>query len=813
MKKISTKLSLVIFCCAFFAIILLGAISIVESHKLAKKEAEDSLQWMAQDYANRFSIELAVIEDRLIELEQLVKNTIDFDRLQTDRAYLAQYEQEIAPRIQQFADTRTESVAGWLYFDPKWSDEAHDVYFVDQDGDGMAERQAYIPLSYYDNTPTETDDKQWWYGPIAKGDTFWTNPYPWQLVNGSTITVVSAARPVYINDTFVCVVGTYYRFDRMKNEISSIQVFDTGYAALFNEKMDAVIHPNLKSGTRFTSDNLATVQDGFYADVAAEMLKTPNGLLYSHKNGEDNLFAYSTLCNGWVMAIVPPNAELYGGVNALFMKLLVALVLCIIIVLCAAMIIGRHIARPLLHIADAARVIGTGNLDVHVSVNTKDEIKQLADSLNSMTDNIKTLQGELVQQAYYDEVTGARNQSKFFIDAHEMLQANPDIPYAVIKLDIDRFKLLNDIYGFATGDKILKATARALEEICDAQYDVFARINADDFVLLISQKSKEKEERFFTLIERYIGEIISEKVSLCQGWYEAEPGEQDVQAMFERANFAHRLAKRTDQTACAYDSASRALALEQKHIEAHADAALAGEEFLLYLQPKYQLDNETVVSAEALVRWSINGELLSPARFIPIFEKNGFITKLDIYMFRKACQLQRSWMDNGITPMPISVNFSRLHINNPHFVQELSDIADSYGIPHTLLEVEITETVISDNIDTLQSVLDALHGNGFTLSMDDFGTGYSSLGLLKSIPVDVLKMDKTFFDDSIDSARARIVISSVIRMAKQLGICTVAEGVETIANVELLRALGCDIVQGYYFGRPMPAAQFTDLIK
>ena len=217
MKKISTKLSLAIFCCAFFAIILLGAISILESHKLAKKEAEDSLQWMAQDYANRFSIELAVIEDRLIELEQLVKNTIDFDRLQTDRAYLAQYEQEIAPRIQQFADTRTESVAGWLYFDPKWSDEAHDVYFVDQDGDGMAERQAYIPLSYYDNTPTEDDDKQWWYGPIAKGDTFWTNPYPWQLINGSTITVVSAARPVYINDTFVCVVGTYYRFDRMTN--------------------------------------------------------------------------------------------------------------------------------------------------------------------------------------------------------------------------------------------------------------------------------------------------------------------------------------------------------------------------------------------------------------------------------------------------------------------------------------------------------------------------------------------------------------------------------------------------------------------
>lgn len=420
----------------------------------------------------------------------------------------------------------------------------------------------------------------------------------------------------------------------------------------------------------------------------------------------------------------------------------------------------------------------------------------------------------LTKQAYYDELTGCRNLAKFKLDAPEIIKQNPDLGYMVVKFDIDRFKLLNEVYGYEMCDKILVHLSDAVEKTLDSSCDIHARINADEFIMLIGfeneQKLLEKIENKDRVISEYLQKLIPDKICIRKGRCHVEKGETDFNSIFEKVNFAHRFAKKNDTLACNYDGEMKKLALRQKEIESRMEIALKNEEYKVFLQPKYRLSDEKIIGAEALVRWKSGGEVIAyPDSFIPIFEKSGFITQLDMYMFEQACKIIKGWIDSGITPITVSVNFSRLHLSNSDFVKKLSQLADQYGVPHNLLEIEITETAIFDNIEILEKVLLELHSENFTLSMDDFGTGYSSLGLLKNIPVDVIKIDKSFFDDSQDNERAMLVIGSVMDMAKKLKAHTVAEGVETKEKVDLLKHLGCDTVQGYYYAKPMPAEEFT----
>lgn len=419
---------------------------------------------------------------------------------------------------------------------------------------------------------------------------------------------------------------------------------------------------------------------------------------------------------------------------------------------------------------------------------------------------------ELEKMAYLDDVTGCSSYAKFKLDAEELLQKNSDIHYMLIKMDIENFKLINEIYTMETGNQILKALADALTKSLDKKLDAFGRIHADEFALLIGYSNEEeridKKQRFEDLFAQSTEAIFGFKPVLPRGRCKLQKGEINLQQSIENANFAHRLAKSNKVTDLMFDGKIKERAIREKEIERKMEDALKGEEFQLFLQPKYRLRDEVMTGAEALVRWMTGDEpVVYPGEFIPLFEQNGFITQLDLYMFEKTCKTLREWMDEGIEPFHISVNFSRLHLNMPSFVSNLVDMADRYNIPRELLEIELTETAMLENLEVLEGVLERLHAAGFTLSMDDFGTGYSSLGLLKDIPVDVIKIDKGFFDQSKDMVRAKTVITSVMDMARKLGIHTVAEGVETKEHIKLLKELGCETVQGYYYARPMPAQQ------
>lgn len=428
---------------------------------------------------------------------------------------------------------------------------------------------------------------------------------------------------------------------------------------------------------------------------------------------------------------------------------------------------------------------------------------------------------QLEQLAYYDEVTGLPNLTRFKMDVGDILDKNPNTSFFVAKMDIVNFKMINELFGFETGDKVVMAVAGLIRQVRNksgAEVGALTRVNADEFLLMDSlepgvEELIERAEVFEESFNKYMTPVLgNHRVEFRYSVYFLEEGETDITGAIEKANIAHHIVKsQKNSNICFYDDVFKQQIMRETEIENQMEAALANQEFKVYLQPKYDLKEETVVGAEALVRWQTDeGPVISPNDFIPLFERNGFIVKLDMYMFEHVCEIIKGWLDDGKAVVPVSVNFSRAHLANSSFVSQLEELADRFHVPKKYLEIELTESVILDNEELLEDLLNNLHSLGFKLSMDDFGIGYSSLGLLKNLPVDVVKIDRSFFVNNRYKSRAKIVIESVMGMAKKLKILTVAEGVESKDHIDLLREVGCDVIQGYYYAKPMPAEAFHD---
>ncbi len=425
----------------------------------------------------------------------------------------------------------------------------------------------------------------------------------------------------------------------------------------------------------------------------------------------------------------------------------------------------------------------------------------------------------LSDMAYYDSLTGLYNINKFKIAGEETLKQYTNLNFVVVKIDILNFKIVNEMFGFEIGDIVVQAVGNFIQRVREENgltIGAVARVNSDEFILLdLAGENIDEGDKRTEMFEKAFNEQIRDllgnhRIEFRYGRYYLDKGETDINSAIEKANIAHRIAKtQKNNKTCNYDDVFKQRVLKETEIQNKMEAALRNQEFKVYLQPKYSLDTEKIVGAEALVRWQeSDGRLIPPGEFIPLFERNGFVTKLDLYMFEHVCAMIKRRLAEGLRVVTVSVNFSRLHLLNDKFAEVLLEITSRYNIPRKHIEIELTESVIFDNEELLKKLLNDLHEAGFTLSMDDFGSGYSSLGLLKNLPVDVVKIDRSFFTDDMNKTRATAVIESVMLMAKKLGIQTVAEGVETKEHVNFLKEVGCDIVQGYYYAKPMPSDEF-----
>lgn len=415
---------------------------------------------------------------------------------------------------------------------------------------------------------------------------------------------------------------------------------------------------------------------------------------------------------------------------------------------------------------------------------------------------------------YEDSVTGFHSWQKFMEDYNDKM-ANTSKGYALLSLDIDKFKEVNDTVGFEGGNEILKKIANILSRNIGTD-DFFARSSADRFYLLVAYRDK---DALIELMNRIISDIDYQittiRIVISIGVYLITDRTVSVHTAADRADIARSSVKTHKESIYCFFEFSMLENIREEHfIENIMETALERNEFMVYLQPKFSLDGSNeVTGAEALVRWKHNGTILSPGQFIPLFERNGFVTKLDFYMFREVCRLQKSWQNQGFTPKIISVNMSRAHLRNPEFVQDLVNYCKEYEIDPKYFEIEITESAAFENIDILMAVFTQIKEAGFHVSIDDFGTGYSSLNMLKDLPVDVLKIDRSFLtEDANESENASKIIGSVVSLATVLNIATICEGIETKDQANLLAKLGCNMAQGFFFARPMPIEEYEKLV-
>lgn len=238
--------------------------------------------------------------------------------------------------------------------------------------------------------------------------------------------------------------------------------------------------------------------------------------------------------------------------------------------------------------------------------------------------------------------------------------------------------------------------------------------------------------------------------------------------------------------------------------------SIKNNEFIIFLQPKFDTITEKIVGAEALIRKLENGKIIMPSEFIPEYERTGIVTKLDTYVLEEVCKLQKKWRKLNLLLLPISINESRHHLKNTNHIRELQEMINKYQADSSLIELEMTETTVVEDIFLAKKAAESVKELGFVVSMDDFGTGYSAFNILKDIEIDILKIDKEFFKNLENNKRAQIIIETIINMCKKLKIKTVAEGIETKQQVEFLKKIGCDIIQGYYFSKPIPVEDFEN---
>lgn len=426
---------------------------------------------------------------------------------------------------------------------------------------------------------------------------------------------------------------------------------------------------------------------------------------------------------------------------------------------------------------------------------------------------------ELKDIASRDKLTGALNEADFKKEASGILAHNQDKKFAIFYIDIENFKYINDVFGYTYGDEVLKNYASFMLKDM-RENEVFGRSVADRFTALRCYEQKEEllerqmeaDRKFLRAGGRLSGRhMVTIACGIC--CIEDVIERLDVGGLIDRANFAQKTVKNNPHQHYAfYNENIRKKMIEENRIRDRIDSAMEKGEFVIYLQPKVALLNDKVAGAEALVRWQLpDGRMLSPGVFIPIMEKNHVIGRLDKYVYEKVCIWIHGRLKAGLSIVPVSVNVSKLQFYNPDFVKEYKEIKEQYQIPDGILEIEFTETVAFENQKYMFKVIKELHESGFGCSLDDFGTGYSSLGLLKDIQIDVLKLDAMFFRSGDNIEKERLIVRTIITMAKELNIKVVAEGIEKQEQIEFLKEMDCDLVQGFFYFKPMPVKAFEEL--
>ncbi len=413
----------------------------------------------------------------------------------------------------------------------------------------------------------------------------------------------------------------------------------------------------------------------------------------------------------------------------------------------------------------------------------------------------------------YDSLSGLYNQWGFFFKVQEVLKNDQETNYQIICSNIKHFKLVNDLFGIAAGDNLIKQIGRLLKENGHLG-GVYARLEADKFGILIPKKNAQQLMDVLLEKEFQIEGQESYIVRIDMGIYEIEDKSIPVSVMCDRAKMALDTIKEDRGRQAAYfHETMRQQMLKEQVLYGEIQRAIKNKELVMYLQGLYDA-KENIVGAEALVRWNHPLEgVLSAGTFVETLEKNGLIAKLDMYIWELACEQLQKWKKAGKGDLFLSVNISAKDFEAVDVCEVLTKLVRKYEISPEKLRVELTETALMENVERNLTVIRKLRNNGFIVEIDDFGSGYSSLNMLKDIMADVIKLDMKFLQKCQDEERSRTILQMMVELGKKLGMQVIVEGVETQEQFQLLKQYNCDIFQGYYLMYPMDVDSFEQKIR
>ncbi|MDR0975221.1 MAG: EAL domain-containing protein [Ruminococcus sp.] len=425
------------------------------------------------------------------------------------------------------------------------------------------------------------------------------------------------------------------------------------------------------------------------------------------------------------------------------------------------------------------------------------------------------------KMAYIDETTGLFNRNRFMQIGRDAFEYTRDsnVDYWIIIADIDNFHIVNDTTGYENGNKLLQRMASIVtSQVVNGGY--VARIGGDNFALLVQDNGNDNlPVSIINTIQTELREIKSETfkaqtITCSAGYCKMSDSAIDFSKVLDQAEFSLSLSDGSRESVIRYDNKVHERVLRDAETEKEIAEAIANNEFVLFYQPKISLTDGTLMGMEALIRWiKPDGRLVPPVQFIPIAEKSMNITQISNFVLNEACRQNKEWQDKGLQPLTVSVNLTSVDFYQTDVISNIKTVLETTGLDPEYLDIELTESLALKDIDNAVSQMEEIRNLGVKLSMDDFGTGYSSLSYIQVLPISLLKLDRSFIMYLEKDEMSKEIVSAVIRIAKCKRIETIAEGVENVEQAAILRGSGCDYVQGYLFGKPMPADKFEEFIR
>lgn len=415
----------------------------------------------------------------------------------------------------------------------------------------------------------------------------------------------------------------------------------------------------------------------------------------------------------------------------------------------------------------------------------------------------------IINMTEHDALTGLYTREFFYTYCEELMSEHSDTSYDIIAIDVTNFKLVNDLYGRSIGDRVLRKIADSARDSVHMTGDIVCRTGGDHFLIFLPRRSDYAQ--FLPYLFRGVEtDPDGPRIRFRFGLYEITNRGIPFSTMCDRAFIASDSAKDQYNTLFVrYDDEMRRKLMDEQALSGSLENALAENQFIVYFQPKYRLSDGKLAGAEALVRWNHPERgLIPPNLFIPLFERNGQISSLDKYVWKKTSESVRGWIDKYGKSVPVSVNISRVDVYEPLLPEVLEKIITDSGVTSENIYLEITESAYTRDPEQLIDIVKKLKEKGFTIEMDDFGSGYSSLNMLNRLPIDVLKLDLKFLENSKITMEDPGLMTYIMGIAKWMNVPVVAEGAETKEQVDLMKHLGCEYVQGYYFSKPLPPEEF-----